>query len=345
MKNDATDLGVSDELDVELEEEVIEVEGEEAEEVVLSDRERIFAQAEESRRNDLREEGVELEGPPVEAAEEEDLEEELSTIEVKVDGVATTATEDEINERLGTEGKIDQRKIADYQKHLTADKRLEKAASDQKANERKAAELAQREAELAVLRATPAGEAPAEINPEMVSRLNDAFLTEDHAEASKILSEIMNHARGPAQTQPSEHDINNAVERTLAAREYKIDLKKGQEEVKEKYKHLIGDPMLQKAIDARAAEIFEEDRNKPASKILLEAAESVHQSVLSATGTKQKSREDLIKDKKRAAARHSAPAGGTKKATTAAEQATPSTGSVVTSMVESRNAKLAGRAA
>lgn len=350
MADDATATGVSEKVGEEL-----ETVTKQKEEVVpeISERERIVQQAVESRRADLREEGVELEpeGPPAKAAEagEElalELEELPETVEVKVDGEVSQVTSDEINERLGTEGKIDQQKIAEFQKHRTADTRLEDAAKVTKANEQQASELAQREAELAVLRETPVGEAPAEIDPEMVAKLTDAILTEDHSETATVLSEIVNSARGPAQTQPtSAQDIDNAVERSLAARDYKDDLAVGQAEVKKKYGHLVGDSVLQAAIDSKAAEIFNADKTKKASEILIEAAEAVNQSILSATKTPESKTDIINKKKQGAAASHSAPAASSTRAPAPETKAAPSTQSVVAGMIASRNDKLAGRAA
>ena len=351
MGDDATETGVSTEktgLEVNT-----DLQQEQAPE--LSERDKIFAQAEESRRNELIEDDqVELEPeaalPEAEAgAEGDESELKPETIEVKVEGETNQVSLEEINERLGTEGEIDDQKIANFQKHLTADKRLEDAAGQKKlneeeaqANEQKAADLATKEAELAILRETPAGEAPAELDPEMVGKLQDAFLLEDTEASTKILSEIVTAARGPAQTQKlSTQDIDAAVGRALTAKSYDEDLKAGREAVKKDFAHITGNPALQAAMDVEAKAIWGKDKDKKPSAILMEAAEAVNKSILAVAGTPESEKDELT-EKKRGAATHSVKSDASMRKEEPVAPAAPSNKSVVAQMVENRNAALAG---
>lgn len=355
---DATVKGVSDELE----------EGTVAPEVKapeLTEREKMYASAEESRRADLRKEGVKIpaeddlsEGTVDGEGGEKTLETEEETdqpkkIEVKIDGQDSEVTPDEINEKLGTEGEVTPERVVEYQKHVTADKRLEDVADQRKVNEAqeeanrtKAAELAQREAELAVLRNTEAGSAPAEIDPEQVRKLGDAFLIEDHEDATKILGEIISSARGPETAQAqniSTEDLNQAALNASVTLKRNENLEEGRETLRNDYGHLLADPALQAAVDSQAAEIFKQDNKRMPGDILVDAAKAVQATILKATGQEEKKGEDERLNRKKEAAGHAAPDAGTKVAETPKPPASPSNKATVASMVENRNAGLAGR--
>jgi hypothetical protein len=345
MKDDATNKGVSEENQIGEElpiEEVQEVETKE-----LTDREKIFAQATKRRMDELAEEGVVIEKEsdlPV-AAEAEEVENDV-TVEVKIDGQTSQVSADQINERLGTEGEVTPERVKEYQKHLTADKRLEDAASQRKDNERRAQELATKEAELAVLRATPAGESAKDLDPELVGKLGEAFLVEDSAEATKILTQIIKNSVGPAQAAPkpiTQAEIARAADNAIAAREYKKDLAAGQAEVKARYSHLLGDPALEAAINTKSAEIFNQDKSKSPKEILLEAAEAVHKTILKAAGVKTKTDIEKKLEQKRGAAAHTLTVK-TSKIAEGPKTETPKTRQqVVADMVAERSAMLSGR--
>lgn len=319
----------------------------------MSEREKIFAQAQATRKAELEEEGVEFEKaedevdqlPPEEKAEPE-------KIEVKIDGETNHVTPDEINEALGAEGEVTQQRIAEYQKHKSADKRLEEAAQrtkkleeQERAQQERARQLAEKEAQIATIQATPAGEKPAEISQEMVQKLTDAFITEDHEESTKILNEIFTAAKGPASTEErhsyTEDDIRRAARNELAAIEYEKSLSTGRATLKKEFNHLISDPIFQAGIDKKAEEIFYADKSKPPGDILIEAAKAVEEKYrLSVSDKKPKTDAQLKEEKKRAASVHATPKTASAKA--GGKPTALVNTSVVQQMIEARNRKLAG---
>lgn len=353
-------------------------EGQESEVVVedkveLSPREKIMEKVAQGRRDEIKEEieeaggKIEFDAPEANLSEAEtvaageDLEvaageettivldaDETTNHDLKVDGQEVTVSSDEINDKLGTEGEITDDKVVEFQKQATGDKRLEEAANQRKINETRASELATREAELAVLRNTPAGAEAVEIDPEMVGKLGDAFLVEDHGEAATILAQIVNDARGPAQSsQPAitKEDLNDAALNAASTLRYNEDLVDGQKKVKEAYPHLHDGGVLQQSMDSEAARIFELDRTKPPTEILNEAAASVQAKILVAAGGEEKSLTNITNSKKQAASKHNTPKGASTSFAPAKEKAAQSRKQVTASIVEQRNAQLSGRPA
>jgi hypothetical protein len=346
MKDETIVTDVSDEQGTQ-----VEVE-EEEEQPELSDREKMLQQIENRRNDTLVAEGVDIQGdnlPEEEAVieEEEEIPVDAEPIEVKIEGEETHVTADEINEKLGTEGEITDKKVVEYQKQVTGDKRLKEASIQRQINEAKAADLATKEAELAVLRNTPVDQEPVEIKPETVEALTSAFLVEDTEEAGKILTELISNARGPGPAQEpamTPADVEATALNAVATSDYNKDLKAGQAKVKEKYGHLLGDPSLEAAVNQKSQEIFDRDPTKGPGDILLEAAESVQQTILKISGQTQKTDAEEKLERKRGAAAHATPEAGSKSSTAKKPAAPQSNKAIVSDMVASRNDALAGRA-
>jgi hypothetical protein len=225
-------------------------------------------------------------------------------------------------------------------------------ATQRLANEARATELAQKEAELATIRATPAGTEPVELDPDLVGKLGDAFLVEDKAEATKILGEIVAKAQPATSAQEpaiTQEQVNAAAERAVkanaAAAKYEENLNSGRETIAKDYGYLLADPALEAAVNAKAQEIFDGDNTKKPGDILVEAATAVNKSMIKAVGTPEKTEAELRLDRKRAASGKSVTTTGTKVASSPQKPAAQSNQSVVQKMVAERNLGLAGRQA
>jgi hypothetical protein len=120
FKNDATDVGVSDDINKNKDEEdfVDEFAEEEQQERPKSPRELMMEQIYEKRVEDLKADGVKLGD---EEDEDDDATDAQDKIKVKVDGKETELTREEF-----------EKQVREYQKHKAADKRLEEAAKKMK---------------------------------------------------------------------------------------------------------------------------------------------------------------------------------------------------------------------
>lgn len=207
-----------------------------------SRRDVMFEQIGEARDRDLLAESAEGEE---EAPEDVQIEKEApaAAIKVKVDGDEFDVSEDEIRDRLGLEGKkLQPSDIRNFQKHVSADRRLAQVAEERRNLEAREAAVAQREAAMAERAAAPAHEPAAEPSEDEAKALYESLFLGDETQGVDAVKRLLAKREQAAAAPAADVDAIAQQAATLAQRQ--IDWTAAQNEFAHDFSDLAGDPLL-----------------------------------------------------------------------------------------------------
>lgn len=179
----------------------------------------------------------------------ENKEEKAGAVKVKVDGEELDVGEDEIRDRLGLEDrKIQPSDIRNYQKHVSADRRLAQAAETRKDLDAREEAIAAKEAAFLAKAeesaATVAGSETAD-DDEAKSLYESLFLQDEQAGLAAI-KKLMGKVPATAQAAP---DISAIAQQAADLATQRMDWTAAQQEFAKEFPDLNSDPLLAKIAD------------------------------------------------------------------------------------------------
>ena len=229
---------------------------------VKSTRDLMLDQLGEARDQDvMTEAGVESEEvePAPEGREEQDEDADPSErapekIKVKVDGEEFDVSEEQIRDRLGLEGrKIQPSDIRNFQKHVSADRRLAQVAEERRNLEAREAALLAREAAISE---KANAEAPAESSEdEAAQALYESLILGDEESGVGAVKKLLSKRENTVAP-----DVNAIAQQAADLAQRRIDWAAAQAEFSKDFHDLVSDPLLAQIADNTLQETLKTSR-------------------------------------------------------------------------------------
>lgn len=166
-------------------------------------------------------------------------------IKVKVDGVEAEVTEDDIRDRLGLEGrKLQPSDIRAYQKHVSADRRLQQAAEERRELDERTRAIEAKETALRAQEERAAAPPPKEPAPDPADaearELYDSLFSGDEAGGIEVIKKIITRP----QAAPEPVNVASIASQAAELAQRQLDWTAAQKEFVKDYPDLAGDQLL-----------------------------------------------------------------------------------------------------